>query len=104
MHPQAREPAGVTARPLWIIFDRSWQVPKDWKKANVTPIFKKGKEEDPGNYMLVSITLNLEQLILDTTYRHMNSKTTNRSSQHGFTKLCLTNLINFYDEMSSLVD
>jgi len=48
-----RELADVIAEPLSIIFDRSWrtgEVPKDWRKASVTPIFKKGKKEDPGNY------------------------------------------------------
>jgi len=41
----------VIAEPLSIIFERSWrtgEVPEDWRKANVTPIFKKGKKEDPG--------------------------------------------------------
>ncbi|XP_075581659.1 lens epithelium-derived growth factor-like [Pelecanus crispus] len=33
------------------------EVPEDWKKANDTPVFKKGKEEDPGNYKPVSFTL-----------------------------------------------
>lgn len=31
-------------------------VPDDWKKANVTPIFKEDKEEDSGNYRLGSLT------------------------------------------------
>ncbi|KAK4816066.1 hypothetical protein QYF61_011074 [Mycteria americana] len=28
----------------------SWEVPADWKLASVTPIYKKGMREDPGNY------------------------------------------------------
>ena len=67
-----RELADVIAEPLSIIFERSWrtgEVPEDWRKANVTPIFKKGKKEDPGNYRLLSLTSILgkvmEQLILD---------------------------------------
>ena len=47
MHPQAlRELADVIAEPLSIIFERSWrtgEVPEDWRKASVTPVFKKGK-------------------------------------------------------------
>ena len=44
-------------------------MPKDWRKASVTPVFKKGKKEDPWNYRLVSLTSILgkmmEQLILE---------------------------------------
>jgi len=46
-----RELADVIFEPLSIIFERSWrtgEVPEDWRKASVTPIFKKGKKEDPG--------------------------------------------------------
>ena len=45
--------ADVTARPLSITYQRSWEsreVPADWKPANVIPIYKKGVREDPGNY------------------------------------------------------
>ncbi|KFV82507.1 RNA-directed DNA polymerase from mobile element jockey, partial [Struthio camelus australis] len=82
MHPRAlRELADVIARPLSIIFERSWrsgEVPEDWKKANVTPVFKKGKKEEPGNYRPVSLTSIpgkvMEQLILEVITKHLEDK------------------------------
>lgn len=60
MHPQVlREIANVIMRPLLINFGQSWQLgemPKDCQKANATCIFKKCKEEYPGNYRLISLT------------------------------------------------
>jgi len=85
-------------------------VPEDWRKANVTPIFKKGKKEDPGNYRSVSLTSILgkvmEHLILEVIIKQVEEKKVIRSSQHGFTKgkSCLTNLIAFYDAMTGWVD
>ena len=107
-------PTLCRTRLAWmaIIFERSWrtgEVPEDWKKANVTPIFKKGKKEDPGNYRPVSLTSILgkvmEQLILEVINKQVEEKKV-ISSRHGFTKekSCLPNLIAFYDGMIGWVD
>jgi len=106
-----RELADVIAKPLSIIFERSWrtEVPEDWRKASVTPVLKKGKKEDPGNYRLASLFCTpgkvMEQLILDVTSKQVQEKKVIRSSQHGFTKgkSCLTSLIAFYDGMTGWV-
>ncbi|GAB0183017.1 mitochondrial enolase superfamily member 1 [Grus japonensis] len=82
------------------------EVPEDWRKANVTPIFRKGKKEDPRNYSLTSIPLNvIEQLILETISRSTKDKKVIKTSQHGFTKgkSCLTTLITFCNEKTGLV-
>ena len=51
MHPRVlRELAEVVAKPLSMVFEKSGEVPGDWKKGTIAPIVKKGRKEDPGNY------------------------------------------------------
>ncbi|KFP25663.1 hypothetical protein N325_02716, partial [Colius striatus] len=82
MHPQVlRELPDVIAKPLSIIFEQSWrtgEVPEEWRKANVTPVFTKGRKDNPGNYKPISLTSNpgkvMEQLILNVITKHMKEK------------------------------
>ncbi|GAB0192698.1 mitochondrial enolase superfamily member 1 [Grus japonensis] len=89
---------------------RTGEVPEDWRKANVTLVFKKDKKEDSGNYRPVRLTSipgkMMEQLILGVINKHVEEKKVIGSGQHGFTKgkSCLTNLIAFYDGMTSWMD
>jgi len=42
------------------IFKKSWlsgEVPGDWKKGNITPIFMNGRKKHPGKCRLLGLTL-----------------------------------------------
>jgi len=67
IHPRVlRELAEELAKPLSIIYQRSWltwEVPDDWRMASVTPIYKKGRKEDPRNYRPLSLTSVLGKIM-----------------------------------------
>ncbi|KFV53699.1 hypothetical protein N341_07581, partial [Tyto alba] len=82
MHPwDLRELVDEGAKPLSIIFEKSWQsgeVPPDWKRGNTTPIFKKGRKEHPGTYRVVCLTSVpckiVEWNLLETQLGHVENK------------------------------
>jgi Reverse transcriptase (RNA-dependent DNA polymerase) len=66
----------------------SSSVPKEWKLASVTPIFKKGKPCDVSNYRPISLTSVcckvMESIIKDELLKYLLSKNLITRHQHGF--------------------
>ena len=95
--------------PLCILFNKSLQegkIPDDWRTANVTPIYKKGKRSEVGNYRPVSLTSQIsklmESLVRDAIVGHLEKHKLIRNSQHGFRggRSCLSNLLTFLGKVT----
>jgi len=114
IHPRVlREVAEVFTKPLSMIYQVSWLIrefPVDWKLANVMPVYKKGRKEDPENYRFGTLTsvpgkIMEPSIILNSLTRCVQDNQAIRPSQNGFMKgrSCLTNQISFYDKVTRLV-
>lgn len=85
-----KELADIVTRPLSMIFSESWwsdEVPGDWKKGSVMPIFK-GRKSNPGYYLLVSLSSvpgkTMEQILLKAMLRHMEEREAFDMYPHNF--------------------
>src|SRR3989442_558704 len=81
----------LVAFPLSILFNRLIEesvVPSDWKRANITPIFKKGDRSNVENYRPVSLTpffgKVFEKIIKNYIENFLIHAKIVKSSQHGF--------------------
>ena len=101
------------AHPLSVIYKLSLkegQLPEQWKRASVVPIFKAGSKKSPNNYRPVSLTSQvckiLERIIKEQMTRHLMSKHLISAEQHGFVqgKSCLTNLLEALEDWTQILD
>ncbi|KAF2347338.1 Reverse transcriptase domain [Trinorchestia longiramus] len=108
-----KETAEVKSEPLTNIFNRSLEtgiVPDDWKRANITPIFKKGNKQIPNNYRPISLSSvtskTIERLLKGRITKHLNDQNLINDTQHGFRakRSCLTNLLDFFGEVNRIYD
>jgi len=98
---------------LSIIFKKSLntaKMPRDWKLANVTPLYKKGSKSDPANYRPVSLTSVvckvMEGLIREKMVKHLDETAAFSKLQHGFMqgRSCLTNLLETFESWTEALD
>ena len=92
IHPRVlNNTAESLALPLSIIFQTSLDtktLPDEWKHANISAIFKKGKKTLPNNYRPVSLTCVvckiMESIIRDAIIDHMTRNNLFSKYQFGF--------------------
>ena len=103
-----KELGSEIATIIQLIFERSLatgEVPSDWTKANVSPIFKKGDKSDPANYRPISLTCVLckvmEHIIASNLTKHLNKHNILYDLQHGFRqkRSCETQLIQLVEDL-----
>lgn len=85
------------------------EVPSDGKRGNKISTFKKEKKGRPREHRPASLAFvpgKIMEEIQKTMLRYMENKVVIADSQHGFTKskLCLTNLVAFYNGVTAVVD
>ena len=95
---------------LKIIFQKtliSGCIPKDWKTAIVSPLYKKGDKNNPANYRPISLTCILckcmEHIIASNITKHFTRYNILYELQHGFRekRSCETQLIQLVEELAS---
>ena len=91
--------------PLYNIINCSintGKVPKEWKRADIVPIYKNGNKQEPLNYRPVSLTSVVckvcEIIIKKRWSEHLEKENAISNSQFGFRqgRSCVSNLLCFY--------
>ena len=88
---------------------RTGELPIEWKRANIIPIYKGGDKEDPLNYRPISLTSILckicEHIIRKRWIKFLEENEMISKSQFGFQqgKSCVTNLISFYSRVTDII-
>ena len=105
------ECSSVIAPKLCALFNHSLQsgiVPSEWKCANVTPIYKKGKKEFATNCRPISllpiISKVLERCVCNRLYGHIRHMV--HQNQHSFLhgRSCTTQLLSTLHDIGQLLD
>ena len=113
IHPKMLlELAEQLAEPLALLFNMSLQdniLPEDWKKAYITPIFKKGARNQAVNYRPISLTSIvckvMEKLVRRGIMDHLLSRGLLSAKQHGFIngRCTTTQLLSYLDECAGCI-
>ena len=107
-----RNCADQLSAPLYVILKQSideGELPDEWKKANIIPIFKGGDKEEPLNYRPVSLTSIIckicEKIIRTRWIEYLERMGTLSGAQFGFRegRSCVTNLLSYYSRVTDVI-
>ena len=108
-----REAAPVISDPLSKLFNMSLnrgKLPRDWKCANITPVYKNGGKEYVSNYRPISLTSlvvkTLEKLVTRHIMAHLEDHDLLSPHQYGFRAgfSCTSQLIRLFHSWASALD
>ena len=117
-------PDGITPRLLKMVAEEltpaltllyhisylSGTLPKDWKQANITSVFKKGEKCNAANYRPISLTCvackMMEHIITSHIMSHLETDEILCPEQHGFRRghSCETQLLGYVDEATREIE
>ena len=98
---------------LQVIFTKSLSsglLLSDWKKANICPVFKKGRRDEASNYRPISLTSicskAMEHIVFHNIMSHLNANDILIENQHGFRAghSCATQLITLTQDILHVLD
>ena len=101
------------SEPLSILFTRSInesKFPKDWKRAHITPVFKKGDKHQCVNYRPISLLSNigklLERIVQEHIFEYLMHNGLLTVNQSGFIRKDSTvyQLLTIYDDICKSLD
>ena len=114
IHPRIlSECAEQLSEPLTALFKLSMDagvLPIDWKKGNISAIFKQGSRHEAANYRPVSLTCIackiMESIVRDVIMQHLLANKLLSDHQHGFVpgRSCSTQLLKVIDEWTEALD
>ena len=114
LSPRLLKLVGTELAPaLQFLFQQSYDtstVPKQWRQALVSPIFKNGNKADASNYRPISLTCIcckiMEHIVLSHMAKHLNSNRILIDEQHGFRERLstVTQLINSTNDWTNTLN
>ena len=112
LHPRLLiELAELLALPITLLFNMTFQqgvLPHDWRRAFISPIYKKGSRHLPENYRPISLTAILckimERFVRDKLVTHLLDEKLLSKKQYGFIsgRSTTTQLLYYLDECTKI--